>query len=113
MSLFGKTLVLVSLLAILIATAAAQVSFASATPRQQHAGCHQPAPKTPAPASYSCCQAGHDSLLLLSGSVHSSTQLATITQLVMPTLVDQPSVPDFQNSASPPGESSAPLPLRV
>src|SRR5947207_491999 len=111
MNLFGKTLVLLSLLAILIATAAAQVSFPTGTSRQQHAGCHQPAPKTPAPVSYSCCQAGHDSLLLLNaGSVHFATQFTITVELVIPTLVDQPLVSDSEYSVSPPRESPGPLP---
>jgi hypothetical protein len=114
MSLFGKILILFSLLAILIATAAAQVSFFPVASSSQHAGCHQPAPSTPAPVTYTCCQAGHDSLLLLNSDfVHASAQVATNVTLTIPTFVDQPFVSFSRYSASPPGHSSPGLPLRV
>ncbi|HZQ68244.1 MAG TPA: hypothetical protein VFA68_06975 [Terriglobales bacterium] len=114
MSLFGKILILFSLIATLIAAAAAQVSFPAGTTRQQHAGCHQPAPPTPAPVSYSCCQAGHDSLLLLHSDRGDSSAYIVIdlpTEIFMP--VDRQAAARLQYSASPPGEPSASVPLRV
>jgi len=112
MSVFGKALVLFSLLAVLIAAAAAQAPLPATIHGTQHAGCHQPTTKTPAPVSYRCCQSGHDSLLLLnSGFVHSSAQIVQFAR--MPVLAAQPSVPGSSYTASPPNEWSAPLSLRI
>lgn len=111
MSLYGKILILFSLFAVLIASAAAQVSFLPAPSRPQHAGCHQPAPKTP--VSYSCCQAGHDSLLLNSEFVHAPAQVATKIQQVVPISVGPRFMSVSRYSASPPGDLSEPVPLRV
>jgi hypothetical protein len=114
MTRFGKTLILFSLFAILIASAAAQVSFLPASTRPQHAGCHQPASNTPTPVTYSCCQAGHDSLLLLNSDfVYCWAPVATSLQQAIPISVDDFFVSLSRYSASPPGDLSGPLPLRV
>lgn len=112
-SSFGKVFILFPLFAILIATAAAQV-FVPASSASQHAGCHQPASRTPAPVTYTCCQAGHDSLLLLdSNLVGPSAQVATNITKAAPIFSDQALVSLSRYSASPPRDSSSFLSFRV
>jgi hypothetical protein len=111
---FGrKLLVLFSLLAILFAAAMAQSQFAFAPAHEPHAGCHAPAPKAPLPASYSCCKAGHDSLLLLSvGSGHLPTQLISCAD-VTPIRADHSFSSVTDSAKSPPGALSQSASLRV
>ena len=113
MSGIRKLIILISLLATLVAAAAAQMTFATAPAHEQHAGCHQPQPKSPASPNYSCCQAGHDSLLLLNSEL---TRFVAHSELF--TMSAEPDLlVHFASataaSSSPPIGFPAPLTLRV